>query len=372
MSEFTGVPDCTLVTANFFFNNATRSVEQCLENMKVLLEVPCYLIIYCNEPLFNIIQNYRNSKGLGPLTRYHVTTIEQCKTYEYAEKIKKNREAYWPTRDARAGLESHLVTSNKVHFVMNTMDEDPFKTTYFGWVDANLGPGGSKVSTKYNPTQFLHTLSNLQDKFCLHVLNVQDKRFKLDENKREFYQQYRWVVGGCLYTLPKRLRHILEAVYKSFERCTELGYGHAEEMFYLEILDEFYDDIHRSYGDYRHILHNFIRPTEGISYIYDYILCRYLGFEYWREAYDCASEVVKSYETFQMDMDYFMYFRFLFAQFKAASHYKKEEAVKLIVKMERLRKNPYFDQFFRNHQGEVRAAFSAFLTNSSKLTSRGI
>jgi hypothetical protein len=372
MSEFTGIPDCTLVTANFYFNNATRPVEQCLENMKVLLELPCYLVIFCNEPLFKSIQDYRTSKGLASLTRYIVTTLDSFKISEYSEKINKNREEYWPTRDPRAGLESQLVNCNKVHFLMNTMDDDPFKTTYFCWIDANLGAGGSKISTRYSQTQILYTLSNLTDKFHLQVINVTDKRFKPDESKREYYQQYRWVICGCMYALPKRLRYILEAVYKNFERTTNLGYGHGDEMLYLEILDEFYDDIHRSYGDYRHILHNFIRPTEGISYIHDYILNRYLGFGYWREAYDCASEVIKSFETFQMDMDYFMYFKFLFAQFKAASHYKQEEAVKLIVKMEKLRKNPYYDQFFRNHQGEVRAEFSKFLADSSKLTNRSV
>ena len=46
-------------------------------------------------------------------------------------------------------------------------------------------------------------------------------------------------------------------------------------MPYVEVdvdLDEFYDDIHRSYGDYQHILNNFIRPTIAYDYIFHNIM----------------------------------------------------------------------------------------------------
>ena len=43
-------------------------------------------------------------------------------------------------------------------------------------------------------------------------------------------------------------------------------------MFYLEILDEFYDEIHRSYGDYGQILNNFLSPTKNIEYVYHIII----------------------------------------------------------------------------------------------------
>ena len=47
-----------------------------------------------------------------------------------------------------------------------------------------------------------------------------------------------------------------------------LGYGHGEEMLYLEILDEFYDDIERSYGDYGQIINNyFLKTTFLLIYV---------------------------------------------------------------------------------------------------------
>ena len=40
-------------------------------------------------------------------------------------------------------------------------------------------------------------------------------------------------------------------------------------MFYLEILDEFYDEIHQSYGDYEQILN---APTKNIEYVYHTVI----------------------------------------------------------------------------------------------------
>ena len=53
-----------------------------------------------------------------------------------------------------------------------------------------------------------------------------------------------------------------------FIQTTEMGYGHAEEMFYLEILDEFYDEIAHSYGDYGQIWNNMVLPMKNVHYIY--------------------------------------------------------------------------------------------------------
>lgn len=76
-----------------------------------------------------------------------------------------------------------------------------------------------------------------------------------------------------------------------------LGYGHGEEMLYLEILDDFYDDIERSYGDYGQLINNFINPTRDFYYIFYFIINNYLNYDYYKECYDCCKKNLYSIEV---------------------------------------------------------------------------
>jgi hypothetical protein len=90
---------------------------------------------------------------------------------------------------------------------------------------------------------------------------------------------------------------VLNRLKEVFIETTMLGYGHTEEPLFLGVLDEFYDSIERSYGDYHHILNNFIRHTRGYQYIYDNLLKRYMNFGYFREGYDCSKRLVADFEV---------------------------------------------------------------------------
>ena len=73
-----------------------------------------------------------------------------------------------------------------------------------------------------------------------------------------------------------------------------MGYGHGEEMLYLDVLDDFYDDIVKSYGDYGQIINNYINPTCNLNYIYNNIIKSYLNFGYNKECSDCCKKVLYS------------------------------------------------------------------------------
>jgi hypothetical protein len=128
--------------------------------------------------------------------------------------------------------------------------------------------------------------------------------------------QYRWVVcGGFFVTAPEAGIKILNRLKDVFVETTvptgplvttidrlkegvggnvvlrpsgsdgpafgPLGFGHGEEMFYLEILNEFPDDLHLSYGDYGQIMDNFMLPTKNIEYVYYTIIknLKNMGYE---------------------------------------------------------------------------------------------
>jgi hypothetical protein len=179
------------------------------------------------------------------------------------DKIKKNREVYHPTKDERTCSETHLITCNKFAFVLQAIEENPHNTEKFAWIDSNCSTNMSKICENYSHSNILYILNNISYKFHIQILNVCDKKFKSDELKREYYSQYRWIVCGGFFTCGKEIGiKILNRLKEIVVETTYMGYGHGEEMFYLEVLDEYYDDIIKSYGDYRQILNNFIKPNK--------------------------------------------------------------------------------------------------------------
>ena len=133
------------------------------------------------------------------------------------------------------------------------------------------------------------------DKFHIQILNVCDKKFKDPANKREYYNQYRWIMcGGFFLTAIDAGITILSRLKEIFVETTLAGYGHGEEMFYLEVLDEYSDQIRGTYGDYGQILDNFIYPTQNIEYVYHTIMAKYKEYGYTREANALATQLLEA------------------------------------------------------------------------------
>jgi len=286
--------------------------------MKSLLETPCYLVIYTDNYLIDKIKAVRNDiYKLDTITKYVVIDVESLDSFQYIDNVKKNREKYHPTKDARTCPESHLVCCSKFELVLKTININPFNTTKFGWIDSNIGENFSKICMDYKKNMLLNVLDKCShNKFHLQILNVADKNFIQEENLREYYSCYRWVVCGCLFITGKDIgTKILEELNNIFIKHTLLGYGHGEEMFYLEILEKYYDCIEPSYGDYRHILNNFIDITAGLPYIYEYIVRKYLSMGYNKECVDCCNKILKQYDNYNIEIDYELYFNVIFSKY---------------------------------------------------------
>jgi len=331
------VPDCTLTTSCFNLtsvNNNSRTIEECVNNMKTLLEIPCYLVIFTDNMCYDKIKEIRDSFNLQSLTYYVINDISEIETYQFNELVKKNREIYWPTKDDRVCSESHLLCCNKFNFVLKTIDLNPFNTSKFGWIDSNLRPNCEKICENYEKNMLLKILNNANsEKFHIQILNVCDKKYKDKNNKKEMYQAYRWIVCGCLFITGIEVgKKILKRLNENFIETTNMGYGHGEEMFFLEIIDEFYDDIERGYGDYRNILNNFIEPTKGFDYIMNCFIRAYLHFGYHREGYDCCKKLINQIENYNVHVNYDIYMDLLFSFYVFTFYYKGKEEARNVVK----------------------------------------
>ena len=325
----TGIPDCTLVTACFCVHNKNKhalSTEQIRENMEALMKSPVYLIIHCDATMYPIIKEVR--APYDHLTVYHVTTLSELWTYQYEDQVNQNRAISWPTRDERTGTDSHLITCNKPSFVLDAIDQNPFQTSTFGWIDCFLQKNMKKIAEDYAPSLLPHILSNVSpDKYYIQVLNVADKKYKQPENKREFYERYRYVACGSFFTCGRDIGiKVLTRLRDIFVETTQAGWGHSEEMFYLEILDEFYDDIHRGYGDYGQILNNIIRPTKNLRYVCTHIFRQYFQRGYNKECYDCGKALLHEIKSHRVSVDSEVHFQTAFLYYVATFYHKHDEA----------------------------------------------
>lgn len=356
------IPNCTLTTACFDltkYNIHSRDLNRTIENISALLEVPCYLVIFTDNILFNFIKNKRDEYGFDNITHYIVIDIETLDSFKYRTTVTENRKKYHPTKDERTCPESHLVCSSKFELVLKTINLNPFNTLKFGWIDSNIGINFSKICTNYKNNMLLKVLNDCDNnKFNLQILNVCDKKYINEDNLKEYYFQYRWIVCGCLFITGKEIgTKILNELNNKFIRHTELGYGHGEEMYYLEILDKFYDDINRSYGDYNHILNNFNNITVGFDYVKN-IAYLYMQYSYHRECIDCCNYVLSQYNKYNVEINYDIYFDLMFFKYISLYYYDNKEAKSHVLKiLEEINKNPKIKTAYERNKEYYDAQF---------------
>jgi hypothetical protein len=349
------LPDCTLVTACFCLNknneNYARTLSDIEKSIETILKIPCYFVFFGDETTIPLIKKKRKEYGLNSISGFYQIEQKDIWAFQYLDKVNKNRETFWPSRDQRTNSLTHLIQCNKFDFVLQIIDKNPFKTSKVAWIDCFLQKE-IKICENYDHNKILLALKYATNKFHIQILNVNDKKYKQAENKEEYYQQYRYVVCGGFFTCGIEIgKRILNRLKDICVQTTELGYGHGEEMFYLEVLDEFYDDIHRSYGDYGQILNNFVGPTRNIMYIYHNILKRYLQFGYNRECYDCAKALLAEIESFNIFVEYPIYLDILFTQYVAAYYCDRVEAKRVALHIKEVCSlNPYVMREYNNNK----------------------
>lgn len=345
------VPDCTLVTGCFLltkYNGKSRQLDELAKGLEAILSSPCYLVVYCNEPLRELIWEQRKMHHLEQMTKMIVQEVEELWAYQFADQIRKNREAFWPTSDPRISVESTVVVFNKFDFVQETILQNPFQTSKFAWIDATLGINGAKLCIDGDfHRKLMYNLKNLKDnKFHVQILNVEDKKYKEEQNKREFYEKARWIAVGSFFATSTEVGHkILSEFKRHITRTIELGFGHGDEYFYLEVLDDYFDDIYRGYGDYMYTMDNFIVPTKGLTFVYLGAVMGNYTRQYYREAMDAAEAILHSLESSLSEPNYDMYVRVCAVLYRCYQNTDPQKAYDMAQKIRQSYKmHPLFRQ----------------------------
>ncbi len=349
------IPDCTLSTCYYSFQQDVTDSE----SLNILCRLPCYMVFYGDNITIPILKNLREQYNLTECSEFIEISFENLWSFQYREIIKSNREIYWPTANTEneqnsldilstKSLEKEIICCNKFSFMLKTLESNPFKTNKFAWIQYNLFH--NFLNVKDNIELVTEILNNITDKLHLYITGVEDKKYVLLQNKAEYYKIKRNIVSGSLITCGKEIgEKIFNRLNTNFVETTLAGYGHGDEMYFLEILDEFSEYIVKGYGKHEHMITNFfpyldINNTKSDntiniidkSYIYWSILRRYIDFGYYREAYECSEYLLRDMrlgENWELHMD------LLQSRYLTLLQYKPQLAAEALTSLHLLRNN---------------------------------
>lgn len=211
----------------------------------------------------------RRALGLEALTRVVPTTLEELPFARWAPVIERNRAAYWPTRDARAPRDLHVVHNARFAFVEAASHWNPFGTTHFAQVDFNLlakRPNGSEHYTGPDARDKLAAIFRAPRRGCT-VLLLEHWRPEAFDDLAAFFSTYRYQVAGLFWTIEggALAERVLRRATEVAEDFVRRGYGHGDEHALARTADLLPEDFEYSLGDYEDALENYHRPTANLE-----------------------------------------------------------------------------------------------------------
>jgi len=134
------------VTAFFDINREEkgdgRKLEEYLEWMKRTLQLNCNLYIVTETKFIPFIQEHR---PLHYPTVVKVQTLQECKYYKYYNQISEilksdeyKKRIQHPNRVECILPEYNIIQYSKMEWLENAMEEDPFDTPSFFWIDMGI------------------------------------------------------------------------------------------------------------------------------------------------------------------------------------------------------------------------------------------
>lgn len=267
------------------------------------------MIVYGDdEEIRNAFLSHRASLNLSHLSEYVTLPIRDLPMWKtYHDQVVRNREAYWPTRDARAPVESHLVTNAKMDFVADAIRRNPFGTETVTWFDAGYRSQAGPFSF-----EMVDAATRRCDRQHVYVtrLNVVHHAYRSRIHWKELFMRYPYlVVGGFVVYGVEAAPFVIDLIRWTFEQMTIGGVGHGEEACFLHALAQLeqlpkplsdtLENFHRkyslqthhsliqcAYGDYADAVFNMAYPDrlQNIEYIVRVICARLLQYEQFSSA----------------------------------------------------------------------------------------
>lgn len=260
----------TLITLCYYTPNNIYDKQTSLERGRRTMRINQPMVIYTGPETYEDILAMRKSYGLDNKTKMVVIPYNELHFYKYKDVIETNRDKYWPTRDARCSTDVQIITMSKYEIIKRTLDENPFNTRYFAYIDYNLLVKNPWGSTNYTSDDVYGKIDQIcehpRDKVTMCVLGYWNP--KDFDNLREFYSIYRFIVAGLFYTMEINVgKKIIDQLIDYSEYIINQGYGHSEEHPIGHIIDENEYDFNLVIGDYQDAIENYYKITSNHAYV---------------------------------------------------------------------------------------------------------
>lgn len=255
----------TFVSAVFNCNKNSFFINKYIKKCLRTLVIDCPLIVYCEEEYADIFRTIRKIFGFEHITQINTVKLEDLYFYQFKKFLTRGEDL-----DTNYNKNAHVVMCNKFKFLLDSIQENPFCTTHFAWIDINLLDKTFNDSVNYLDIGIYDKIkeiaSNPRDKFSIEVINHWTPAWYA--NLAAFYERYQWIVAGCFFTMENEVgKVVLQKLIDKAREITLQGFGSGEESFFSFIIDENPELFHLYVGDYQDTIHNYYSITKNHNYV---------------------------------------------------------------------------------------------------------
>jgi hypothetical protein len=235
-----------------------RSFSHYLNNIKSTMCVEQNLVVFCEEDVKSIIENLR-PLHLREKTKYIIMNFNDFDIVKTRDKISQNRKEKPYYFDKRNTPSYYLFCMLRYVMINKIIEENPFSSTHFGWINICIERMGWKNVANIN-----NALSLYRNKFSTCYIDYQPK--ELVENYSEYFKFGRCgMCSGFFTARADYFKQFNNLILECFYDCLEKGYGHADEQLYSIVYFKNPDIFEHYYGDYQEMITNYNGVVDNID-----------------------------------------------------------------------------------------------------------
>jgi hypothetical protein len=270
-TEFTyNTDNWTLVTAYFDLTiepdacdeTMKRPASHYIENARATMAVEQNLVVFCNKENMELLEPLRPSH-LKEKTKYIIVNFGDFDIVKTCRQIIQNNRVKNPYYfDPRVTASYYLLCMLRYIMVQRVIDENPFKSTHFCWINICIERMGWQNVATLN-----EALAQNRDKFSTCWIDYQPEQ--LVNNLSKYFEYGR--CGMCSGFFTGRGDYFTKfntEILNAFHMCLKEGYGHADEQLYSIVYFKNPDIFEPYYGDYTEMITNYVevrvRATEPV------------------------------------------------------------------------------------------------------------
>jgi len=228
-----------------------------LEHARATLALDQPLVVYCEEDSLEALKALRPAH-LQEKTQFYTVDFESLPMTKYRNKIRENRVSHPYRGDERNTASYYLLCMARYALLKRIMDENPFKTTQFAWLNVCIERMGYA------------NLVHLDEVFSGPVLREKVSTTYIDYVSKDtlapaqkYYEFGRCSLCSGFFTgaMPY-LYDFCNRIEEKFLYYLGLGYGHADEQLYSPVYFDAPEIFDVYYGDYSSMITNYAYAYE--------------------------------------------------------------------------------------------------------------